>query len=118
MKMGLNIKIIDAKASVTQDTLIPGFEITESEKETAIIPMLYLGIRIRPIERLSFEGEFRGLSYSDNKMYGLIGRLKINTYGPLFIAGGYRYDAGHSDLFDLDFDVDFSGPFFETGVNF
>ncbi len=118
VEMGLNIKIIDAKASVTQDTLIPGFKITESEKETTVVPMLYLGVSMRPIERLAFEGEFRGLSYSDNDMYSIVGRLKYNIYGPLFIAGGYRYDVGQSALFDLNFDVDFSGPFFETGVNF
>jgi len=118
MEMGLNIKIVDAKASVTQDTLFPGVTISESENETAIIPMLYLGICVQPSDRLYFEGEFRGLSYSDNDIYSLIGRLKTDIPGPVFIAGGYRYDTGKSNMFDFNFDTDFYGPFLETGFYF
>lgn len=118
LEMGLNAKFFDAEAFVIQDTLIPGFEIKESEKEFAIIPMLYLGIFVQPTDRFAFEGEFRGISYRDNDFYSLIGRLKINTYGSLFVATGYRYDEGQSDISNLKFDVNFSGPFFETGMYF
>jgi len=68
IEAGLNARIIDAEATVIQDTLIPGFEIKESEKEFAIIPMVYLGICMQPIERFAFEGEFRGIAYSDNAL--------------------------------------------------
>lgn len=117
IELGLNARIYDAEATVTQKT-IPGIDIEESEQETILVPMVYLGVCVRPIERLALEGEFRGMSYSDSDLYSLIGRAKVNAIGPFFAAAGYRYEAGESHDWDLEFDVDFAGPFFEAGVEF
>jgi outer membrane protein len=118
VELGINAKIIDAKAEIVQETFAPLLVIRETEKDTLVAPMVYLGIQFRPIERLTMEGEFRGLSWRESNFYSLIGRLKVNAWGPLFIAGGYRYDTGDSTEFAFDFDVDFQGPFFETGLQF
>ena len=117
VEAGVNFKIYDAKASVSQQT-VPGIEVSESEEETVVIPMAYLGLCVRPTDRFAFEGEFRGITYRDSDFYSLIGRLKLYTFGPHFIAGGYRHDTGTSDEWDLEFDVDFAGAFVETGFAF
>jgi len=117
IELGLNARIYDAEASVTQKT-VPGIDVRESEQETVLVPMVYLGVCVRPIERLALEGEFRGMSYSDSDLYSLIGRVKVKAIGPFFGAAGYRYEAGESHDWDLEFDVDFAGPFLEAGVEF
>lgn len=117
IELGLNARIYDAEASVVQKT-VPGIDVQESEKETILVPMLYLGVQFQPIEKLAFEGEFRGITYSDSDLYSLIGRVKLNTIGPFFLAGGYRYEAGESYDWDLEFDLDFKGPFLEAGISF
>jgi hypothetical protein len=65
---------------------------------------------------LEFEG--RGIGWSSNYYVSLIGRLKVKPYGPLFVAGGYRYDNVKIDYSDLDLDVKFQGPFAEAGLEF
>ena len=117
IELGLNARIYDAEALVEQKT-IPGIEVEESEQETLLVPMLYLGVQLQPIEKLTLEVEFRGVTYSGTDIYSLIGRVRVNTIGPFFIAGGYRYEAGKSDEWDLEFDLDFEGPFLEAGVSF
>ena len=80
--------------------------------------MIFLAARFRPIERLSFEAEGRGISYSGNDVYSLIGRVKVRIVGPLFAAGGYRYEKAKLDEKDVLADVEFSGPFLEAGFSF
>ena len=85
---------------------------------TAPVPMLYLAVQFMPIEALAFEAEGRGISVGDNKLYSLIGRVRYNFVGPLFVAGGYRYDKLEIDEEDVVADVEFQGPFLEMGLKF
>jgi hypothetical protein len=39
-------------------------------------------------------------------------------FGPLFMAGGYRYDNRKIDYKDVDVDADIKGPFVEVGFEF
>ena len=112
MEAGLNVRIIDAEAVVEQGSLY------EKKSETLPIPMLYVGLGLYPVERFGLEAEARGVSYSDYELVSLIGRLKVDVFGPLFVSGGYRYDAYDVEEDDLVLDVDFSGPFLETGLKF
>lgn len=112
MEAGLNARIIDAEALVKQDGLY------EKKSETIPIPMLYVGLGLYPVDRFGLEAEARGISYSDYELVSLIGRLKVKVFGPLFVSGGYRYDTYDIEEDDLDLDVDFSGPFLETGLKF
>jgi hypothetical protein len=80
--------------------------------------MVFLAAQLRPIERLSLEAEGRGISYSGNEVYSLIGRIKFKIAGPLFAAGGYRYDKLKIDEQDVLADIEIGGPFLEAGFSF
>ena len=131
IELGFNARIYDAEASVATIPPPVGIDIENQEirdildkfdmdfeQKVILVPMLYLGTRFQPIEKLAFEGEFRGATYRDSALYSLIFRIRLNAIGPFFIAGGYRYEASDSHDWDLEFDVDFEGPILEVGVSF
>ena len=112
--LGLNVRIYDLELQVKQDAT----SLEESEDFTLPLPMAYLALQIMPVDILSIEAEARGVSYSGNQLYSLIGRVKLNILGPVFLAAGYRYDTLKIDEEDVETEVDFSGPFFEAGFKF
>ena len=112
--IGVNVRIYDYDLRVRQAST--GF--SESEAGTLPIPMVFLAVQLRPFERLSLEAEGRGISYSGNDVYSLIGRIKFDIAGPVFIAGGYRYEKAEIDEEDILADIEISGPFFEAGFSF
>lgn len=114
LEAGLNARIIDAEAVVEQKSS----GLYEKKSETIPLPMVYLGVGLQPFDRLGLEAEVRGISYSDYEVLSLIGRLKLDAFGPVFVSGGYRYDTFDIEEDDLEIDVEFSGPFLETGVDF
>jgi outer membrane protein len=111
--IGINVRVYDVEAQI-----VDGATIDESVSYTLPIPMVFLALQFRPIEALALELEGRGITYKDDKAYSLIGRLRWNAAGPLFLAGGYRYDKIEIDEEGLFLDVDFSGPFAELGLAF
>ena len=112
--IGLNVRIYDFEVEIKQDTT----SIEESEDFTLPVPMAYLALQIKPVDKLAIEAEARGISYSGNQIYSLIGRVKFNIFGPVFAAAGYRYDKLKFDEEDVEVDFDFSGPFIEAGFKF
>jgi hypothetical protein len=80
--------------------------------------MFYLGAQLKPVKYLSLEAEARGIAYSSNHYYDLIGRLKVQPFGPLFIAGGYRYEEVKVDQSDVKANITLKGPFLELGLVF
>ena len=112
--LGLNVRIYDFEVEIKQDST----SIEESEDFTLPIPMAYLALQIKPVDKLAIEAEVRGISYSGNQLYSLIGRVKFNVFGPVFAAAGYRYDKLKIDEEDVEVDMDFSGPFIEAGFKF
>ena len=80
--------------------------------------MIYTGIQVEPLKYLALEFEGRGIGWSGSHYVSLIGRLKVRPYGPVFVAGGYRYDNVNIDYDDLDIDTVFQGPFLEAGLEF
>ncbi|MDY6823324.1 MAG: TIGR04219 family outer membrane beta-barrel protein [Thermodesulfobacteriota bacterium] len=112
--LGLNVKVTDLEAEVMET----GSGKKETESFIAPIPMVYAGVQFKPIETLSLEVEGRGVSYSENHLYNLIGRVKYKVFGPLFIAGGYRYESIKLDEEDLSLDTTIEGVFAETGFEF
>lgn len=112
--LGLNARFIDAQAELQQaDT-----GIDESESYSVTLPTVYLAAQFQPIERVALEFEGRGISWGDDSIYSLIGRLRVKVFGPMFVAGGYRYDTIEIEDSDVRVDADIQGPFLEAGVKF
>jgi len=114
--LGLNVRIADFQATVTGTD--SGISVTESESLTLPIPMLYVGVQFMPIKSLAIEAEGRGIALGDNKLYSLVGRVRYNFAGPVFVAGGYRFDKLEIDEEDVVTDIEFKGPFLELGLKF
>jgi len=112
--LGLNVRRMAVKAEVEQKDL----DLKESESYFLPLPMLYCGLQIKPLKYIALELEGRGTGWSSNYYISMIGRLKVKPYGPLFVAGGYRYDYIRIDYDDLDIDAKFQGPFAEAGFEF
>jgi outer membrane protein len=110
--IGINVRIYDLQVQM----LAAG--VNEQEDITLPLPMIFLALQIRPLDWLTFEAEGRGTSYKGNLNYSLIGRVRFNVLGPLFMTGGYRYDKIDVDYDDVIVNADFSGPFAEIGVGF
>lgn len=108
VEVGLDARFMDAEFDISK----------KSAQEDFILPMLYLGCQFTPIDRFAVEGEFWGTSYGGNDVYTLVGRLKVKVLGPLFVAGGYRYDDFNIKEGNLKVDGNFSGMFAEVGVKF
>jgi outer membrane protein len=113
-EVGLNARIIAFKAEINQPTT----GINESKSLTLPIPMVYLGAQLKPVKFLSLEAEARAIAYSSNHYYDLIGRLKVQPIGPVFIGGGYRYEKVKIDQSDVKAEATFQGPFLELGIVF
>ncbi len=113
--IGLNVRIFDLEATLIETS---GTGVNQTETATVPVPMVFLAFQIRPIKAIAIEAEGRGISISGNKGYSLIGRLRWNAIGPLFLAGGYRYDKYDIDEEGIILDADFSGPFGELGFSF
>jgi outer membrane protein len=112
---GINLKTLDVTLKLHQN----GIDKTESG--AVPIPMLYLGVQIKPLkpfDRFSLEAEFRGLSFTDSSFYDIIGRLRVDIYGPAFIAAGYRYEDMSVNKGYLSIDRRVGGPFVEMGLKF
>ncbi|MBC7961648.1 MAG: TIGR04219 family outer membrane beta-barrel protein [Steroidobacteraceae bacterium] len=115
--LGLNARIIDFNARVTGPT-VSGLTVTETKSATIPLPMLYLGVQVKPVKWVAAEGEVRGIVYEKNHYYDLIGRVKIKPFGPLFAAAGYRYENVNIDQDDVKAKASFGGPFGEIGIDF
>ena len=112
VELGLNARIFDTKVTIEQGSIM------ESEDYLTACPLGYVGMRVSPVDKLAFEAEVRGVSYSDITIVSAIGRAKFSPLGPLFIAGGYRYEILDIEIEDVVLDIQFSGPFAEVGIQF
>lgn len=114
LDLGIDARLIDFEARVDQPTK----GLAESTSETFVLPMVFAAVQITPVKALAIEAEGRGISYSGNHYYDFIGRLRFNIAGPLFIAGGYRYEDLSIDEKDIRAEVKIKGPFAEAGFSF
>lgn len=113
IELGIDGRLIDMEAEISQTGVG-----TESKSVTYVVPMVYAGVQIKPVDWLALEGEARGISYSGNQFYDLIGRGKLIFLDHLFLAGGYRYEKLKIDTSDVKGNMEFAGPFGEVGVQF
>lgn len=117
-EIGLNARIVDFDAEISGHDVITGLTKTESVSKTIPVPMIYASIQLNPVDFLSIEAEGRGIAYSKNHYYDIIGRIKIKPIDQFFIAGGYRHNDIKIDYSDIEASIQLSGPFIETGVIF
>jgi outer membrane protein len=112
--LGINLRIIDASVEASQE------DTGRSDSRSAVlpVPMIYLGVQIKPMDWLALEAEARGMAYSDNRYLDLIGRLKVSPMGPLFVAAGWRHQDVKIDARDIEADMKIKGPFAEAGFVF
>jgi outer membrane protein len=118
VEAGLNVRIIDLEAEVSGSDSLSGVSVTESESVTVPVPMIYAAVQFKPLDSLSIEAEGRGIVYSSNHYYDVIGRVKVKLLDPFFIAGGYRYNDLEIDYHDVEASIKLGGPFIEGGVEF
>jgi outer membrane protein len=121
VELGLNAKIISFDGEVTGTDSITHTTKTASISKTLPIPMIYVGIQVKPISMLSIDAEVRGIAIGDSHFYDYMGRLKVMPYGPLYISAGYRAEQikiSSNQVSDVNADIKFGGPFIEVGVNF
>lgn len=116
--LGLICRIAELDAEVRGTDLATGLQVKESEDYTLPIPMLYGAVQITPVEKLALELECMGISLKGNHLLCGLARLKYYLTGPLFLAGGYRYDDILLDEEDIEVDFTVSGFFVETGLTF
>jgi len=117
-EIGLNARLIDIDAEVSGRDAVTGLTETESVNTIIPAPMIYAAIQLYPLDFLSIEAEGRGIAYSSSHYYDIIGKIKVKPIGPLFIAGGYRFNDIKIDYADIEASIALSGPFIETGVVF
>jgi hypothetical protein len=116
--LGLGTRIVDFKARVTGQDTISGLTITQIESAAIPVPLLYLGIQVKPVKLLSVEDAARGITYGSNHYYYIIGQAKIKPFGPIFAAAGYRCEKIKIDTNDAKAEASIGGPFGEIGVEF
>ncbi len=114
LDLGLDARQISFEGKVSQDSL----GLSASKSLTLIVPMVYGGIKVKPLSVLSIEAEGRGIKAGDNTYYDIMGRVRVNPISLLFISAGYRQESVKLDTNDVKTDIKFSGPFAEVGLSF
>ncbi|KZY41104.1 MULTISPECIES: TIGR04219 family outer membrane beta-barrel protein [unclassified Oleiphilus] len=113
--VGLDIKVFDGQLNVEGDT--------ESSTSTIdnFLPLPYAKAEVElPFTGMAFGAELSGISYSGNGIYDARARIRQNI-SLAFVELGYRTMAIKIDDIgsaDIEVDVDFSGVYLSTGLDF
>ncbi len=110
--LGLNARKFDFEGTINQGG------ITASKTLSIYVPMIFVGIQVKPVSAFSIEAEVRGMAYSNSHYYDYIGRLRVNPIPLVFIAAGYRAEDIKIDQSDVKADIKLGGPFVEAGLSF
>jgi len=111
--LGINVRTIDFEDGIERDSIGQA-----SENFILPIPMVFAAVQFHPLDVLALEAEGRGISIGGKKSYGLIGRLRWITHGPIYAAGGYRFSRYDIDDDGMVVNTVISGPFVEAGLSF
>jgi len=111
--IGLDIKKFDGKFTVSNDSNTSSTDIDEA------VPLGYLSAEVAlPLTDLSLGVEVSGISYSDNSLSDTKVRIR-QGFSLAFVELGYRQiDLKIDDISDTDIDIDYSGIYISTGLDF
>jgi outer membrane protein len=114
LDFGVEVRRLEVRADVTQEATGQ----LASVDETYYFPMGFLALQIQVLKSLALEAELRGIAYSGNHFYDLIGRVKYSLPGPVYLAGGWRHEEIELDEKDIRAELTVGGPFAELGLSF
>ncbi len=113
--VGLDVKVFDGKLE------IEGTSDSSSTSIDEFLPLPYAKAEIElPFTGMAFGAELSGLSYSGNGIYDARARIRQNI-SLAFVELGYRQMAIKIDDIgsaNLEVDVDYSGVYLSTGLDF
>lgn len=114
--LGLDVKVFDGQL-VIEDTDNPASTSTTEIDE--VIPLPYVSAEVAlPLTDFSFGAEISGVKYSGDTMYDAKARLR-KGFGLAFIELGYRQmSVDIEDISGIDVDIDLSGAYLSTGIDF
>jgi outer membrane protein len=117
-EIGLNVRIVDFRGTVTGREVTTNNTITESKSVTVPIPMVYGGLGVH-WGMFSLIGEVRGIVYGGSRYYDITGEVRIRPFSKIFVGVGYRYENLRlDDVSDVDADIKIRGLFGVAGVTF
>ncbi|MEZ0324161.1 MAG: TIGR04219 family outer membrane beta-barrel protein [Hydrogenothermaceae bacterium] len=121
-ELGIDVRIINFKGSITGTEKTTGQTETASKSATVPIPLIYAGLGVNvpnsPIP-VSLVGELRGISYSKAKYYDYSLELKVTPVKPVYVSAGYRYEKLKIDtISNLYTNITVKGAFFTVGAKF
>ncbi len=112
--LGLNARVIDLKAEINQSQS----GLKESKSTFVPVPMVFAALQIKPIEKISINGELKAIAYGSSRYYDVLGSVRVPVFKVIFIGAGYKYQNIRIDSSDVKTDLEFSGPVAEAGVEF
>ncbi len=112
VQVGLNIRVIDFKASITQTGL------NESKSLIVPVPMAYGYFQLSPIDKLKVSLDLKGIAYGSTRHYDMTMLAKWQLFKFFFVGGGYKYQNIKINYSDINTEFEFGGPVLELGFIF
>lgn len=90
--------------------------------DNKIMPFVYAGARVEPIDWLALAVELRGWSASDQKTFDGLAKVEVYPIDFFFIGAGYHYltledDKSSNNAVDTDMNIKPGGFFIEVGFD-
>jgi len=106
----IGVKLVDAEISMTGTADVNGTQFTASEKESAKVPIPFLGARTRIgfSDYFAIVGKVSYLEYDNNSFLDADGQIEFSPIPLVGIYGGYRY---------FDIDIDDSGIYVDATLD-
>lgn len=114
VQVGLNVRVIDFKASITQSQTA----LNESKSQIVPVPMAYGYFQISPIDKLKFSFDLKGIAYGSTRHYDITTLAKWQLFKFFFLGGGYKYQNMKISQSDIYTEFEFGGPVLELGFIF
>ncbi len=116
IEFGINARFLNFMGEL-QGT-VSGLSDSEDKSLSIVIPMVYAGIHISPIKKVTVSTELKWLDVGGNSMVDYEVELRIKPISFLSISAGYFSEKIKIDSDDLKTDIKISGPYGMIGIEF